>query len=85
MKIINFNTGRFYGPEGQPITAIYFDDIKTIAFADHGRDMTGLLRNVEANQLNQKALMARYDHNDYSRELGSDDYRLTDLARLLKA
>ena len=85
MKIINFNTGRFYGPEGQPITAIYFENERVIAFADHGRDMTGLLRNVEADQLNQKTIMTRYDHNDYSRELGPDDYRLTDLARLLKA
>ena len=85
MKIINFNTGRFYGPEGQPITAIYFDDIKTIAFADHGRNIAGLFRDTDADDLNKGFIMAMYDANKYDQEYDLGDQKLTDLARLLKA
>jgi hypothetical protein len=83
MKVLNFNTGRFYGPRRQPITAVYFEDRQIIAFADHGRDICGLLHDVDESFLNERSIMNLYDNGKYELEYDLEDCKLTKLAKIL--
>lgn len=83
MKVLNFNTGRPYGPNGQPITAVYFEDKRVIAFVDPSRHMSGLFLDVDESFLNERSIMNMYDNLNYVQERGPEEYKLTDIVKTL--
>ena len=63
-NFIQFNTGRFYSPEGQIIKAMEHtqDDVKGILFSDTTRQIMGFLPECA---LNQDEIMNGYDSIRY--------------------
>lgn len=69
-KVIAWQTGRAYGPNGQRIGAVLRDD-GAIVFHDIDRGIYGRL--YEDTRFDQASIMVAYDTNSYTNELTSDD------------
>jgi len=60
MKTITFNTGRSYGPNGQPIVATLHDD-NVVTFFDHARKVDGYFVLQDFDEFNAKTVQHYYD------------------------
>jgi hypothetical protein len=69
MKKIEWNTGRYYGTDGQPIIAKCIGEIgwnRRIFFHDKNRMITGEIDFPESCIFNEESIMRAYDNGNYS-------------------
>lgn len=81
-KIIQWNTGRHYGPDGQRIVAELEAD-RRVLFYDHTRMISGRTKRALSEALNQDWQIEEFTMREYDRGQGYDLVSLYDVRHLV--